>query len=59
MNLVLQKLPALYIPDEYSFIFTATRKNCGNEINSLIVDDLQKLKEEHPEFDGKGQSSHV
>jgi hypothetical protein len=47
MNLVLQKFPAWYSPDEYSFIFTLAQVNSGNEINSLIIDDLHKVKEEH------------
>ena len=50
---VLQKLPAWYSPDKYSFIFTGAKKNSGNEMNSLIIDDLDKVREEHPEFDGK------
>ena len=56
MNLVLQKLPAWYCPDKYSFIFIGAKKNSGNEINSLIIDDLDKVKEEHPEFDGKAKA---
>jgi hypothetical protein len=53
---VLQKLPAWYSRDKYSFIFTGGKQNSGNEINSLIVDDLDKVKEEHPEFDGKAKA---
>ena len=53
---VLQKLPAWYTPDEYSYIFTAPKKNSGNELNSIVVDDLHKIREEHPEFDGKAKA---
>eukprot|EP00889_Picochlorum_renovo_P004818 jgi/Picre1/31848/NNA_007197.t1 len=54
--IVLQKLPGWYSPDKYSFLFTETRENLGNEINAIIVDDLHKVKEEHPEFDGRAKA---
>ena len=54
--MVLQRFPAWYSPDKYSFVFTETRKNLGNEINSIIVDDLHKVKEEHSEFDGRAKA---
>lgn len=54
--MVLQRLPGWYSPDKYSFLFTETRENLGNEINSIIVDDLHKVKEEHPEFDGRAKA---
>ena len=54
---VLQKLPAWYTQDEYSYIFTAPKKNSRNELNSIVVDNLHKIREEHPEFDGKAKAA--